>query len=161
MRKKAIKLILLAGLVSFITACSEGESNLLTNSAFDIDAEGWKPYQGSVLSVDAGRLKVSNGASALRGRAIQSFPTEVGETYKVTMDYKEGNAPAYFAYVTTNPTGSISGKLEGVKGAADLYSGEKKFKFTATTLNTVLVVGNNDISPDAYSLFDEITVTKK
>jgi hypothetical protein len=157
MQKSIVKLMLVICISLFTVACSERKTELVANGEFDLNTEGWEAYQGASLKINLGRLKVTNGNAGLRGRAIQIVATEIGQAYRFTLASHTGNAAAYYVYVTTNPTGSISGRLKGKTSHTVV---EDSLQFVATTDMTTLVVGNNDAAADVYNLFDHISLTK-
>ena len=70
---------------------------LVTNGTFDSDTTGWTAGKlagtaDGVLSVDANRLKITNGSPDGYGAASQSMSTVVGKTYTFSVDYTVGNS---------------------------------------------------------------------
>ena len=130
---------------------------LVVNGSFDLDADGWQSYQDGLLTVVDGKLNVTNGTTNLSGRAIQSVPLEIGEIYRFNTTHEPGNASGHYAYLTINPSGSISGIIEN---ETRLNLEEDSFRFTATTSEVTIVVGNMDGREEVYSLFDNISLKK-
>jgi hypothetical protein len=79
---------------------------LVTNGTFDTDTANWASSDGAVLSVESGRLKVTNG-SALFGDAAQLITTQVGKVYQITASLLNGSAASRILVRRDNAGGTI------------------------------------------------------
>ena len=71
------------------------KNNVIANSEFESNANGWTAHQAVINSVDSGQSRKAlyvetSGAGA--GYAYITFPTTVGENYKIITYYKNGNS---------------------------------------------------------------------
>ena len=121
---------------------------MVTNGTFDNNTAGWTP-SGSTLSVDAGRMKVTNDAAAI-SHADQSITTVVGETYVFTVDITDG---------TSTNAQVLVGNAQGSRDIVNTsHNGFKAFTFTATTTTTHIRCTNGNAVLGNYCFFDDISV---
>jgi hypothetical protein len=58
---------------------------LVANGKFDVDAASWTA-NGSTLAAVDGQLEITSTGAGFAARALQSFATSVGATYRLTLD---------------------------------------------------------------------------
>ena len=132
-------------------------SNLVSNGTFDSNTNGWTADNSAALTVDTGRLKLENGATAF-GRAYQAVTTVSGKHYKAIVGYEEGSSAAAAAGVDVQVrNGTVSGTILANSGAVAVEGAIVVF-FTASSSTSVVRVGNATTVASEYSFFDNITV---
>jgi hypothetical protein len=103
-----------------------GEEEVV-NGGFDTDVSDWTAASGATLSIDNQRLKVV--VSGTSSQVEQTFNTEVGKTYRFTLDYDLGTSTKIA--ITLN---------DGVGGLVneDITSGDgsRVYEFVATASTT-------------------------
>jgi hypothetical protein len=133
-----------------------GQPELVVNGGFDSDFSGWTAgaFGGSpaVLSVNSGRLRVTNDTAGGNGYVTQSFETVVGRSYQVTWAVYIGTA--------TLPRISVGTSA----GANQIYnrdvntSGTYSAIILATTTTSYVNVLNNTTTADLFTEADNISV---
>lgn len=126
------------------------QSELVINGTFDTTTTGWTAGDSAVLSIDAARLKITNGA-ADNGYAYQAITTVIGFEYFCTFDFEAGTTAAGQAYAGTSA---------GIGDLANLgFSGTSSYSltFTATTTTTYLSFYTNVATISLYTYYDNIS----
>jgi len=106
---------------------------LVENGTFDGDTTGWTATGSSVLTVDASRLKVTNGSSITGGASYRLTGLVAGKSYKIYRSLVIGNTPVIFrvrdqdyssvlAYTTVSSTGDLSLSFTAISDAVDIHS---------------------------------------
>jgi hypothetical protein len=130
---------------------SQGEltgAELVTNGDFPSATTGWTG-SGATLSIDTGRLKVTNDAAA-QGYGYQAITTVVGRHYSVTLSGEAGTSAT-----TRIRIGTTIGGAE-LRDIALLGVGTRVF--VATTTTTYISLGPSSSVAGEYSLFDDVSV---
>jgi len=128
-------------------------ANLLTgdDSTFTSTVGNWRPHSDATLSVDTNRLKIQVDAVLTQGVGYITFPTVVGKTYTISLDYTKGTNTNLQLWVGTVP-GSITNYNSGNITA----SGALTATFTASVTTTYLSL--NVIEANTYAFFDNVSV---
>lgn len=128
-------------------------SELVTNGTFDTDTTGWTAVNGAALSVVSGTLKVEDTTGSF-GYARQTFATEIGKTYTVSLDIVDAsNSTINFAQVGS----SVDADLYTNSSVGVVSNSSWSFTFTAqTTTSAVQVTGGLGIGK--YTTYDNISV---
>jgi len=136
-----------------ITHADASNSGLIVNGKFDTDTSGWTS-SNSTLSIDAGRLKVTNTTTG-NGFAYQSQTFIIGKKYIIEFQQQYGNIQGAVRVGTTNIGGEIFNEYSAdTTGTAT--NGKIEFIATATTLYITLVTSAGSIGD--YRFFDNIAV---
>lgn len=126
---------------------------LVTNGTFAQDTTGWTALGGATLTVDSGRIVVTNSsAGGQGGAASQAISTVVGKVYRVSADFtKSGTAKGNIAVSNTQGKDDI-GK------ATSTVTGKLEFTFAATATTTHLMVYPNATDASISGSYDNISV---
>ena len=134
------------------------QQNLITNGNFDTNIDGWNVYAptAAILSWQNGKLRIQNNGAAY-GAANQAFSTVVGGLYEISVGITIGEgSPSGFtarARCSNAPDYLAAGTILATT------SGTYKFRFSATSTTTYLLLGNRN-DRDAYSEFDNISIKR-
>lgn len=131
---------------------TETLTNLVTNGTFDSDTTGWTAYQ-STLSVDSGRLKITN--TDAYGRAYQAITTVPGKEYTISVDCTTAGSAT--CTVTVRAESFSSGTV--LLSQATIPSQKVEKTFTATSTTTYIIVQTQSSSVGQYTFYDNIVVT--
>ena len=134
------------------------QQNLITNGNFDTNIDGWNVYAptAAILSWQNGKLRIQNNGNTY-GAANQAFSTVVGGLYEISVGITiGGGSPSGFtarARCSNAPDYLAAGTILATT------SGTYKFRFSATSTTTYLLLGNRN-DRDAYSEFDNISIQR-
>ena len=131
-----------------IKHADSSNSGLIVNGKFDTDTAGWI---GSGYTVSSNTLLLTNPTSA-EAYAYQNFTTVVGKKYVVEITLTIGTA--------TIPKLQLKTALAGATILNQTYTtgGRYVVEFTATTLNSTIIVSTNTTSTGLTAIFDNIAV---
>ena len=95
-----------AFLSSTDSAALVGSGELVTNGTFDSDLSGWSALTPeTVLTQNAGRIRVASTTAGAYGKAAATVPTVIGKTYVVQLEGFAGTGSPY-VYVGSSPGAS-------------------------------------------------------
>jgi hypothetical protein len=119
---------------------------LVTNGGFGAGTANWIASAGATLSINAGRLVVTQGSANNFGQAQQTIPLVVGKTYEFNYEVSDGS--------TTQGIVQIGGI------DFDWHSaGKYKRVFTATAANmTILLALPSTAAVGSTGIFDNISI---
>jgi hypothetical protein len=125
-------------------------SELVTNGTFDSNTSGWTEYSGATLSLDAGRLKVTENSGDGQYGIYQTLTTEAGKKYVITFDIELG---------TTGTTTFFIGDTDW-GGSNKTISADGTYSYTVTTNDTssILYIHTLNANSGSYFLVDNISV---
>ncbi len=127
-------------------------ADLVSNGDFTTDTTGWIANDGAVLSVDTGRLKVTNGIGSA-GDGYQIVTTVAGKTYLATATIQDGDVTARF--------------LGGKSAADNAYFVFAAGYATPTTLSAIFIADTtttyirfspNSSTVDKFMFADDVSV---
>ena len=131
-------------------------TELITNGDFSNGTTGWAGLSGGVLSIDDGRLKIEETASAVDAYAVNSsvISTVVGQRYLITWQFIKGTNTGFSTRFGKSGDQSLDykGNTSGEYTDDGYYSFE--FTSTGTELNLSFIV--NDVN--SYGFLDDISV---
>lgn len=128
-----------------------GQTELVTNPGGPFTTtDDWSTFNSGVLSVDTGRLKVTNGTPA-GGRATQQIAVTAGGVNAIVVDIEAGTAGSYTVRVGTTENGNDL--------AYEVYTsdGEKTILFTPSGSTVWISAGNNTSTVGHYTYFASIS----
>ena len=126
-------------------------SELITNGTFDTNTTGWTAGNSATLSVDSGRLKVTNGTSSA-GYAYQEITVEVGKRYTVNLEGITGTSASNIRIGTSANAADYGNKIGS--GLANI-----SLTATSTTLYVTLKPNSNTNGNNAF--FDNVVVKQE
>lgn len=129
---------------------------LVTNGTFDTDTSGWLGFIGTnftLLSVDTGRLKITSVQTGTNGRAVTTVTTVVGQVYRLSADYENGDAGGT-KVLSFNFDGS--GSMVGYQ-LSDDASGSFNFTFKAESTTTYIFLYRNAVTAGTYFYADNVS----
>lgn len=128
---------------------SSNSPNLVSNGSFSSGkTDGWDSHS-STLSIDAGRLKVTNSGGRY---ATFQISAEIDQLYKVHSDMSDGTGTGWL-WITESPD-IVNGHLLELKAS---HSDGGTFKATKNILYITLLSGGQS---GQYSFFNNISVRK-
>lgn len=152
--------------VRFVETHPHPNPNLIRTSTFNYGkTDPWLPNKGdgtagtTQLSVFNNRLRISQVSTSYGDGCYQSFPTVVGQQYRVNIKATTGNhGDGSSAGISNSPNGMVSLYVfQPLANGADVAN---SFTFTASATTTYLSLRVNHSTPGAYSDFDDITITR-
>ena len=108
--------------------------NIVTNGDFTDGTTGWTGVSGATLSVENGKLKITESTGAADGYAVNgtAITTVVGVTYKIEWTFTEGTNTSF--QVRFGNSGDQSQEYQSNSAAGGTFNdgGTYSFQFTAT-----------------------------
>ena len=108
--------------------------NLVTNGDFTDGTTGWTGLSGATLSVENGKLKITESTGAADGYAVNgtAITTVVGVTYKIEWTFTEGTNTSF--QVRFGKSGNQTQEYQSNSAAGGTFNngGTYSFYFTAT-----------------------------
>ena len=126
-------------------------ANLVTNGNFDTNTTGWTAFNSATLSVDSGRLKVTNGTSSA-GYAYQEITVVIGQRYTVNLEGITGTSASNIR-IGTAANGADYGNKIG--------SGLANISLTATSTSLFVTLKPNSNTNGNNALFDNVVVKQE
>ena len=128
-------------------------TELVTNGTFDTDTTGWTSIRSSLLSVESGRLRITNDGNG-NGGAVASVPTTVDNVYQVEVTGYHGTAGgAKFRLGTTSAGVDITADITQTDGETT------RFIFVAPSSTAYITLyASSGTTTGVYSEYDNISV---
>tara|TARA_Y100000004_G_scaffold57174_1_gene63613 strand:+ start:51 stop:2918 length:2868 start_codon:yes stop_codon:yes gene_type:complete len=118
--------------------------NIVTNGDFTDGTTGWTGLSGATLSVENGKLKITESTGAADGYAVNgtAITTVVGVKYKIEWTFTEGTNTSFTVRFGNSGNQTQEYQSNGAAGGAFNDSGTYSFYFTATAtqLNLSFIV---------------------
>ena len=141
-----------ANLVLAVPGISTATSaNLVSNGHFDTNTTGWTAGNSATLSVDSGRLKVTNGTSSA-GYAYQEITVVIGQRYTVNLEGITGTSASNIRIGTAANSASYGNKIG---------SGLANISLTATSTSLYVTLKPNSNTNGNNAFFDNIVVKQE
>jgi hypothetical protein len=123
-------------------------TELVTNGQFSVDTTGWTA-NGSTLAAVTGQLEITSTGSGFAARALYSFTTEVGKTYRMSLNsLTVGNA----IRVGTTAAGVDVIPNTGI----GIVNGYEVYFVAASTTTHIGLIGSAVLGGKNY--FDDVSV---
>ena len=126
---------------------------LIANGKFDTNLTGWTGDGGGTISLDNGRMKLTN-ASFGYGSSRYTMTTVVGKKYFLSADFEYGNCNAQIVVYTGTDQNNNRVFASSIFNTSTQITGE----FVATQTTTRFSVFNPNNVNAGYSFWDNITV---
>ena len=126
-------------------------ANLVSNGHFDTNTTGWTAGNSGTLSVDSGRLKVTNGTSSA-GYAYQEITVVIGQRYTVNLEGITGTSASNIRIGTAANSASYGNKIG---------SGLANISLTATSTSLYVTLKPNSNTNGNNAFFDNIEVKQE
>ncbi len=123
-------------------------SELVTNGDFSNGTTGLVVFNGAVLTIESGRLKIETTGAG--GGAYFTITTVIGKKYKVIFSAENGTGVARLLVGTGIPNSANVSALDGTRVAQNVY-------FTATATTTYVQLFCNSAA-GLTAFFDNISV---
>jgi hypothetical protein len=141
-----------ANLVLAVPGISTSTSaNLITNGTFDTDTTGWTAGNSAILSVESGRLKVTNGI-AIAGYAYQAITVEIGKRYTISLEGITGTSASNIR---------IGNAANGADYGNKIGSGLANFSIAPTQTTIYIAVKPNSNTNGNNAFFDNVIVREE
>jgi len=125
------------------------KEELITNGTFDTDVSGWSSANGYILTNENNTLKVESVGTSDFG-ATQSFTTEVGKSYYISVNVLDTNGNGWSLKVDSL-----------IDNRGNYGSGVKAFTFTAVATTTSILLGTAAHAVGSICYFDNVSVQLK
>ena len=126
-------------------------NNLIGNGSFNFNTTGWTAGNSATLSVESGRLKVTNGTSSA-GWAYKAITVVVGKRYTVNLEGITGTSAANIRIGTSANSASYGNKIG---------SGLANISLTATSTTLYVTLKPNSNTNGNNALFDNVVVKQE
>jgi len=138
-----------AFLSSTDSAALVGSGELVTNGTFDTDLTGWTAATPeTVLTHNAGRIRVASNTAGVYGKAAATIPTVIGKTYVLQLEGFAGTGSPY-VYV---------GSSAGASNYAAAAPSAGPITFIALTATTHITLFSSGALGVSYSEYDNVSV---
>jgi len=138
-----------AFLSSTDSAALVGSGELVTNGTFDTDLTGWTAATPeTVLTHNAGRIRVASNTAGVYGKAAATIPTVIGKTYVLQLEGFAGTGAPY-VYV---------GSSAGASNYAAAAPSAGPITFVALSATTHITLFSSGALGAFYSEYDNVSV---
>ncbi|PTX02075.1 hypothetical protein, partial [Pararhodobacter aggregans] len=126
-----------------------GSGELVTNGTFDTDLSGWTAATPeTVLTHNAGRIRVAGTAAGAYGKAAATIPTVIGKTYVLQLEGFAGTGSPY-VYL---------GSSAGASNYAAVAPSAGPITFVAISATTHITLYSSGALGVFYSEYDNVSV---
>ncbi|WP_417629020.1 LamG-like jellyroll fold domain-containing protein [Pararhodobacter aggregans] len=138
-----------AFLASTDSAPLVGSGELVTNGTFDTDLSGWTAATPeTVLTHNAGRIRVAGTAAGAYGKAAATIPTVIGKTYVLQLE----------GFAGTGSPNVYLGSSAGASNYAAFTPSAGPITFVALTATTHITLFSSAALGVFYSEYDNVSV---
>ena len=125
---------------------------LVTNGDFSNGTTGWTGLSGGSLSVEDGKLKITETTGAVDAYAVNgtAITTEVGKTYTIKWTFTEGTNTSFTIRFGNSGNQSLEYQSNGGGSGTFNHSGSYAYTFTATATQLNLSFIVNQASSYGY-----------
>ena len=125
---------------------------LVTNGDFSNGTTGWTGLSGGSLSVEDGKLKITETTGAVDAYAVNgtAITTEVGKTYTIKWTFTEGTNTTFTVRFGNSGNQSLEYQSNSTTGGSFPHSGSYAYTFTATATQLNLSFIVNQASSYGY-----------
>ena len=122
-------------------------SELVVNGTFDANVSGWTPYGSSIVTWDAGRLRLEVNSGNIASQPVTTVP---GRWYRVDWNGTSGTGIPRLLMGTAVPNGNLLAPQDG--------AGVKSAFFLATTTVAHVQIATSVNTDGLTAFFDNISV---
>ena len=125
---------------------------LVTNGDFSNGTTGWTGLSGGSLSVEDGKLKITETTNAVDAYAVNgtAITTEVGKTYTIKWTFTEGTNTSFTVRFGNSGNQTQEYQSNSATGGSYPHSGSYAYTFTATATQLNLSFIVNQASSYGY-----------